>query len=511
MKKGKVYLVGAGPSDPGLLTLRGAELISRAEVIIYDNLAARALLEGARPEALLIYAGKKGGEHFLSQEEINRLLIEKAREGREVVRLKGGDPFLFGRGGEEAEELAREGIPFEVIPGVSSAMAVPAYAGIPVTHRAHTSTVAFVTGHEDPTKGESSIDWEKLSTGAGTLVFLMGVARLPQITRELIKHGRSPETPTAVIEQGTTPAQRTVVAPLGEIAERAKEAGIRPPAITVVGGVVSLREALNWFERKPLFGRRIVVTRSREQASEFGRRLREEGAEVIEFPTIELLPPESFAPLDEAIGRLKEFGWIIFTSANGVNFFSQRLEVAGLDSRALSGAKICAIGPGTAEALRALGLRADLVPGDYRAEGVVEGLEGEDLRGVKVLIPRAERARELLPEELKRRGALVEVIPAYRTLPSKGKPEEHARLIEDLKQGRIDMVTFTSSSTVENFLSAFPPCEAKELTKGVAVAAIGPITAKRAEELGLRVSLTPERYTIGALSEAIIDFFSIKK
>ncbi|MCF8061808.1 MAG: uroporphyrinogen-III C-methyltransferase [Deltaproteobacteria bacterium] len=504
---GMVYLVGAGPGDPGLLTLKARECIERADALVYDYLANPAFLEFAREGAELVYVGKKGGCHTRTQEEINRLIVELARSGSCVVRLKGGDPFVFGRGGEEAEELAAAGIPFEVVPGVTSAVAVPAYAGIPLTHRDMTATVAFVTGHEDPTKGRSSIAWEHLATGVGTLVFLMGVGNLPNIAERLMAHGRSGKTPVAVIRRGTVAEQQTVTGPLGEIAWIVKEKGLKAPAIIVVGEVVSLRETLNWFERRPLFGKRIVVTRAREQASGFLARLTRLGADCIQFPTIRVVPPESWEPLDRAIRDLEAYGWVLFTSVNGVRFFFERLEARGKDARALHGARVGAIGPATAEALRARGILPDLVPDEYRAEAVVEVLGKEALEGVRVLLPRAEKARELLPMELEQRGARVDVITAYRTV----KPErDTTRVRYMLERGEIDLITFTSSSTVSNFLEMFPGGEdaLRDLMKRTAVACIGPITAKTAEKLGFSVDVVPPLYTIDALTEAVVDFFS---
>ncbi|HWP34573.1 MAG TPA: uroporphyrinogen-III C-methyltransferase, partial [Thermodesulfobacteriota bacterium] len=372
---GTVYLIGAGPGDPGLLTLRGAECLARADVVVYDYLASPLLLRHAREDAERVYVGKRGGGERTEQAAITALLIERARAGRTVARLKGGDPFIFGRGGEEAEALAAAGIPFEIVPGVTSAIAAPAYAGIPLTHRELASSVAFVTGHEDPAKAAPAVDWARLATGADTLVLLMGVRTLPDVVARLLAHGRPPATPVAVIRWGTTPEQETVVGTLADIVARVEARGLAPPALAVVGEVVRLRERLAWFEAKPLFGRRIVVTRAREQASELARTLRELGALPIECPTIALEPPESWAALDAALDRLGEYDWVVFTSASGVRFFLERLRTRGRDVRALGRARICAIGPATAEAVAALGLAVDAVPAEYVAEGVVEALE----------------------------------------------------------------------------------------------------------------------------------------
>lgn len=505
-KPGKVYLVGAGPGDPGLLTLKAKECISRADVLVYDELANRVFLEYAPQGAELIYAGKKGGSHAMSQAEINRLVVEKAREGLVVVRLKGGDPFIFGRGGEEAQDLAGAGILFEVVPGVTSAIAVPAYAGIPLTHRDFTTSVAFVTGHEDPTKGESTIDWERLATGAGTLVFLMGVGNLSAICKSLMAHGRAPGTPVALIQRGTVSLQKTVTGPLNEIAEKAEREGISPPAIVVVGEVVALREELNWFEKRPLFGKRIVVTRAREQASGFMAALTELGAECIEFPTIEIVPPESWEAMDRAIGSLGGFHWVIFTSVNGVRHFFSRLESLGKDGRDLKGVRIAAIGPKTAEAVLQRGIRPDLVPEEYRAEAVVDAFRREEVRGLNILLPRAADAREVLPTELEGMGARVEVVDAYRTVRPVGERENVRGMLE---RGEIHMVTFTSSSTVRNFIETFEG--EKELLlrwmEKVAVACIGPVTAKTAGEIGLKIAFSPSDYTIEALIKGILDYF----
>ena len=506
-KTGKVYLVGAGPGDPGLLTLKAKECLSRADVIIYDNLANRIFLKYADSDAELIYVGKKGGNHTMLQKDINSLIVDKARTGHFVVRLKGGDPFIFGRGGEEALELIEAGIDFEVVPGITSAIAVPAYAGIPLTHRNYTSTVAFVTGHEDPQKEKSDIAWDKLATGAGTLVFLMGVANLPRIVERLMEHGRAPDTPVAVIRSGTVPEQKTIKGTLKDIARLSRESGITPPAIIVVGDVIHLREKLNWFERRPLFEKRIVVTRAREQASGFLSDLAGLGAECIEFPTIEVVPPENWDAIDHAIKTIDRFNWLLFTSVNGVHYFLKRLEALGKDVRDLKGINIGTIGPKTAEIWRGLGIKPDLIPGEYRAESVVESFKGLGVKGTKILLPRAASAREVLPEELQKMGAHVEVVPAYRTV----RPDNNtAKVRKMLEHGGIDMVTFTSSSTVNNFVEMFKT-DVRELRKwmtAVAVACIGPITADTAQKHGFTVSLTPPEYTIESLTDSIVQYFS---
>ena len=503
--KGMVYLVGAGPGDPGLLTLKAKRCIENADVIIYDNLANRIFLDYAKENAERIYVGKEGGKHTLSQDKINDLIVHKAEQGLSVVRLKGGDPFIFGRGGEEAQVLVQAGVPFEVIPGVTSAIAVPAYAGIPLTHREHTSTVAFITGHEDPTKESSDIAWDKLATGAGTLVFLMGVGNLEKIALRLMEHGRAPETPVAVIRKGTVPEQRTVTGSLQDISDIAEKEKIRAPAVIVVGDVVHLRKELNWFEEKPLFGKRIIVTRAREQASGFLSALSEMGAECLEFPTIKVIPPESWEGLDRGIGNTETYHWLIFTSVNGVKYFFDRLETLNRDVRDLKGVKIAAIGPATAEAVKSKGLRIDLIPEEYRAESVVEAFRKEGIQGKRVLLPRALEAREVLPQELEKLGAVVDVVEAYRTV----KPEEDREAVMALlRQGDIHMVTFTSSSTVSNFMDMFQGVPVLEWMEKTAVACIGPVTAKRAEDQGLKVSLVAPEYTIPSFTRAIVDFFS---
>ncbi|MBI4796643.1 MAG: uroporphyrinogen-III C-methyltransferase, partial [Deltaproteobacteria bacterium] len=369
-----VYLVGAGPGDPGLITVKGRKVLRKAQVVVYDQLASPELLKEAPADAEIIYVGKKAGAHALPQEGINQLLVDKARAGLTVVRLKGGDPFVFGRGGEEALALAAAGLPFEVVPGVTAAVAVPAYAGIPVTHRGLASLVTFITGHEDPTKEASAIPWNVLAKTQGTLVFLMGVKNLADNCRRLVEGGRSPETPAAVIEKGTTLEQRAVTGVLGNIAAKAQEAAVKPPAILVVGEAVSLRESLKWWETRPLWGKTAVVTRTREQASALVALLAGAGARCLEVPTIDIGPPDDFAPLDQALGNLSRYKWVVFTSANGVTAFLNRLFAQGKDVRALGGAKIAAIGPATAQALREHGLVADVMPAQFKAEVLLEAL-----------------------------------------------------------------------------------------------------------------------------------------
>lgn len=507
-KTGKVYLVGAGPGDPGLFTLKGVECMRRADVIVYDYLAGQPLLVHARPDAELIYVGKKGGDHTMKQPDINKLLVKLGQEGKVVARLKGGDTFIFGRGGEEALALREGGVPFEVVPGISAGYSVPAYAGIPVTHRGITTEVAFVTGHEDPTKTESTINWEKLSTAVGTIVFFMGVKNLPYIVEELTKNGRDPQTPVALIRWGTTPRQETLTGTLADIVQLVKERGFKAPAITIVGEVVALREKLHWFEDRPLFGKRVVVTRSRTQASDLVTALADAGALPVEFPTIKVIPPgDGYAALDAAISKLRDaadggpaYDWAVFTSVNGVERFFERLGIDG-DTRDLRGVKLGAIGPATAAALESRGLKLDFVPAEYRAEAVLEGLLERGAADGSVLIPRAKEAREVLPEKLAEAGARVEVVPAYETVLDETGVDEMKNM---LSSGEIDIITYTSSSTVTNFVKLLDGFDFQALPENVTIACIGPVTADTARDLGLRVDLVADEYTIPGLVRALI-------
>lgn len=498
---GKVYIIGAGPGDPGLITVKGADCLRRATVIVYDFLANQELLKYARPEARFIYVGKKGGDHTLAQDKINDLLVAEAKAGNTVARLKGGDPFIFGRGGEEAEVLARNNVPFEIIPGVTSAIAVPAYAGIPLTHRGFTSAVAFVTGHEDPGKEKSGIDWPALA-GIGTLVFLMGVKNISRIAAALVENGKSPSTPAALIRWGTTSRQEILAATLDSIAERAKESDFTPPAILVVGGVVNLREELKWFEKKPLFGRGVMITRPENQADDLASLLAEEGAEAFFFPTIKIIPPRDRTALDAALERIKSYDWIIFTSANGVYHFFARLSEMQKDVRELQGIKICCIGPATAESIRRRGIKVDLVPETYISEGILKSFGGIGVAGRKILLPRAASARDVLPAGLAAMGAAVDVVTAYETVNSGRRKEEFLELLRDNK---IDVITFTSSSTVNNF---------REIVGGnfvlppeIKVACIGPVTEEAARKAGFAVAVRQEEYTMKGLVRSLIDYF----
>ena len=504
LQHGRVYLVGAGPGDPALATLKAVECLQQAEVIIYDYLASEKLLEFAPPEAERIYVGKKAGDHAMSQEQINALLVEKGQSSV-VVRLKGGDPFIFGRGGEEALALREAGISFEVVPGVTSAISVPAYAGIPLTHRGLAASVAFVTGHEMPGKEKSDIRWDQLATSVGTLVFLMGVKNLEFISSQLMAHGRAAETPVAVIRWGTTAEQQTVAGTLGDIAQIANEAGIKPPAIIVVGEVAGLRQHLNWFEERPLFGKTVVVTRAREQASVFRVLLEEKGAQCLEFPTIEVVPPTNWDLVDQAIHHIDQYDWVIFTSINGVRFFFQRLKEKGRDLRVLHRARIGAIGPKTAAGLEERGLRLDFIPSEYRAEAVIDGLGAEEVSGKSFLLPRAAKAREVLPEKIKEMGGRIDVVPVYETIRPTAKREEVRDL---LKKGVVSCITFTSSSTVENFAQMFPEDHLPSLVQKAAIACIGPITAQTAREYGLAVNIMPEEYTVEALTAEVVEYLS---
>ena len=502
LRRGTVYLVGAGPGDPKLLTLRGKECLEAADVVLYDYLANEALLDHVLPHAERIYVGRRGRGHYRDQGDINRLLVDRAAEGKIVVRLKGGDPFVFGRGGEEAEAVAAAGLPFEVVPGVTAAIAAPAYAGIPVTHRTLASTVTFVTGHEDPTKDRSGVEWRRLATAHGTLVFLMGMTNLPKIVDCLRAEGKEETTPVAVIRWGTRAAQRTVVGTLSDIVVKAAAAQMEPPTVIVVGEVVRLRDQLNWFERRPLFGMRVLVTRPKAQASEFADLIAAYGGEPVMCPTIEIAPPEDWSLVDRALDRLSSYRWLIFTSVNGVAPFMARLAQKGKDVRALAGLTICCIGPRTAEALTPYGLRADVIPEQFQAEGVLDALADRPMEGARVMIPRALVAREILPDQLRARGAEVDVVPAYRTIRPTVAVD---RLKEQLRGGVIDVLSFTSSSTVRNFVELFAsPQELQEAVGGTTVACIGPITAGTAREAGFVVQVVAAENTVPALAEAMV-------
>jgi uroporphyrinogen III methyltransferase / synthase len=507
--KGKVYIVGAGPGDIGLLTVKGLRCLQKAEVVIYDFHLNAQVLNYSNHDAEFIYAGKRSGHHTMTQKEINKILIQKAKEGKIICRLKGGDPFIFGRGGEEAEALAQNKIEFEVVPGVSSSVAAPAYAGIPLTHRLYSSSFAVIPGYEDTTKKESSIDWSKLSTSVGTLVFLMAVKNIDMVIQKLIENGRSPDTPVAVIRWGTRPDQKTVVGTLKDISGIIKEKDIKPPATMVVGDVVRLRESLKWYEKKQLFGHRILVTREHMEGFE---PLEELGAEIIEFPTIEVVPPDNYEELDKSIDNIDTYDWLIFTSRNGVKYFFKRFFDKDRDIRDLKGIKICVIGTKTAEEIKKYGIKTDVLPDEFRAEGLIkliqefEGSKAKGLKGIRFLLPRAEVAREIFPEKVRELGGEIDIPVAYRTI----KPESRGkRLRRFLKEGRISIATFTSAATFNNFREIMGE-DADELLKGVTIAVIGPVTAKAVEKAGLHVDVMPKEATIEAMVEEIIKWVTDK-
>ncbi len=510
MKKGKVFLIGAGPGDIGLFTLKGLRCLKKAEVVVYDFHLNAQILNYIDHDAEFIYAGKRGGHHAMTQDEINQALIDKAFEGKLVCRLKGGDPFVFGRGGEEAEALVSAGIEYELIPGVSSSIAAPAYAGIPLTHRKYSSSFAVITGNEDADKNESTLDWPHIARSFDTLVFLMGVKNLPRIVSRLLEHGKAADTPVALVRWGTRPDQKTVVGTLSDIADRAAEENIRPPAVMIVGNVVKLREQLKWYENKPLFGNRILITR--EFTTDY-EPLEDLGAEVFAFPTIKTVAPEDYSALDSCIEAVGTYHWIVFTSAAGFGFFMRRLIERDKDIRDLKGLKICAIGTKTAAAIAKYGLRVDLVPEEFNAEGLIEAFIKEaqnsvqdaryrtsNLEGLRILLPRAEKARDIFPERVRELNGEIDCPTAYRTI----KPEKHGkRLYRFLKSGRISVATFTSAATFRNFVDIMGP-EAPDFLRGITIAAIGPVTAKAIESAGLKVSIMPREATIKAMVDEII-------
>jgi uroporphyrinogen III methyltransferase/synthase len=500
-KKGRVYLVGAGPGDLGLVTLRAKECIEAADVIVSDHLANPEMLAWARDDAEIVYAGKEPGEHSLSQAEINALLVDKAREGKEVVRLKGGDPFVFGRGAEEAQAIVDAGIAFEVVPGITSAIAGPAYAGIPVTHRAENSHVTFFTGHEDPAKTESAIDYAALAKLGGTQVMLMGVERLGSITGEMLKQGVRADLPVALVRWATTGRQETLRGTLQDIAQRAVASGFEAPAVAVFGEVVSLHDSLNWFEKRPLSGKRIVVTRTRKQASVLSNKLRAFGAQVIELPTIRIEPPTDLREFAELVQNAHIYDWIVFTSANGVEAFFEIFFKLYDDAREIGGARIAAIGPATAQRVKDFHFHVDLQPDEFIAEAVAKEFQKHgSLENVRILVVRAEKARDVLPKELSAAGAIVDEAFAYRTV-AETRDTTGAR--RQLAAEGADLITFTSSSTVENFLALGLPWP-----KGMQLASIGPITSKTARDHGLKVDVEACRHDIDGLVEAIRRFFA---
>ncbi|MBI5195531.1 MAG: uroporphyrinogen-III C-methyltransferase [Nitrospirae bacterium] len=517
---GKVYIVGAGPGDIGLFTVKGVKCLQKAGVVVYDFHLNAQILNYINHDAEFIYAGKRGGQHTLTQEQINQILVDKAKQGKVICRLKGGDPFVFGRGGEEAETLSKNNIEFEIVPGVSSAVAAPAYAGIPLTHRLYSSSFAVVPGYEDASKVESSINWANLATGVGTIVFLMTVKNISTACRRLIENGRSPDTPVAVIRWGTRPEQTTITGNLKNIAGLIKAEDIKPPAVMVVGDVVNLRDKLKWYEKKPMFGHRVLVTREHSGGFE---QLEELGAEIMEFSTVEIVPPKDWGKLDKAVAKIDSYNWLIFTSANAVKFLFRRLFELNKDIRDLKGVKICAIGAKTAEAINKFGIRVDLVPEEFNAEGIIKSVQAfkrssvqsdkdsaselrtpnsKLLKGVRFLLPRAEVAREIFPEKVRGLGGEIDVVTAYRAV----KPEVHGkRLRRFLKEGKISIATFTSAGTFKNFMEIMGD-EAHGLLEGIAIAVIGPVTAKAVQKAGLKIDIMPKEATIEAMVKAIIEW-----
>lgn len=498
---GTVYLVGAGPGDPGLITVRGLACLRRADVVIYDYLASPLLLREAPATAETVYVGKCEGRHYLPQDDINALLAAHARAGRCVVRLKGGDPFIFGRGGEEACFLAAAGIPYQVVPGVTAGLAAAAYAGIPLTHRAYTTSLAMVTGHLHSERDLDHVDWGRLALGTGTLVIYMGIANLAEIARRLVAHGRAAHTPVALVRWASTPHQETLTGTLADIAERVAACGFRPPAVIIIGEVVDLREQLRWFDNRPLFGRRILVTRAADQAAAMADPLAELGAAPVLCPTITIVPPPSYAELDAELARLAHTDYLVLTSSNAVDTLFARLGAAGLDARALAGITLATVGPKTAEALAGYGVRADRVPAEYQAEGIVAMLRGE-VAGKRVLYPRAALARDLIIRELGEAGATVAAPLAYAS----AVPADAAATARTALNAGLDLLTFTAASTVRNFARLF---DAAELTRAQAipVAVIGQQTAAAARELGFTVAVEPAEATLDAMLAAIVEYF----
>ena len=502
MRQGKVYLIGAGPGDPGLLTVKGLRIIQSADVVVHDRLVGRRLLDHARPDAEIVDVGKLPGGGGTSQQQINDLLVRKSQEGKLVGRLKGGDPFVFGRGGEEAEVLHANGIPFEVVPGITSAIAAPAYAGIPLTHREIASSFVVVTGSDAHSRDGSSIDWNLLAEQDGTLVVLMGWESLSAMVEKLLRFGRQPTTPVALVRWGTRPDQRTVTGTLLDIVDRAGDAGLGPPVVAVIGEVVNLRNRLRWFDDRPLFGKRVLVTRPRAQAGALSELLLRSGAQPIELPTIEISPLESFERLDGALKRLESYDWVIFTSVNAVRVVFDRLGALSLDSRAFHTCMIGVIGPATASALRERGIAADFVPDVFVSEAIVDGLKNRGFSGGSVLLPRAANARDALNSGLTGLGANVDEVPVYHIV----MPTDSAPRVDDVLAGGIDVATFTSSSTVANLVSLLDGDVVR--ISGATIACIGPITAATAREKGLKVDIIAKEHTMAGLIEALESYIS---
>ena len=497
---GIVYLIGAGPGDAKLITVKGQECIAKADVIVYDYLADTKLLRWARPDAELIYAGKQCKDHTMHQWEINELLVEKGKAGRVVARLKGGDPLVFGRGGEEAMALREANVPFEFVPGITSAIAAPAYAGIPVTQRAMATSFAIVTGHEDPTKSVSGIHWEGLATAVDTVAFVMGISNLPMIASQLMTHGRDPKTAVALVRWGTKPIQEVLVSTLENVVEDAKKAKIKAPAIIIIGDVVNLRDQLQWFDNKPLFGKTIVVTRARSQASALTEQLEQAGANVIESAAIKT---EALPITDEdknLLSNLGDYSYITFTSAEGVRYFFNALQTMNKDTRALGGSKICAIGSATAKTLQNYGIIADIIPADYQAESVVTTIAPMMTCEDKLLLIQPKSARNVIPNGLRDAGVTVDILRLYETVQDTSQQE----LLKDaLANGDVDYVTFTSSSTVKNCLELLGT-EGTQLLGTTKLACIGPITAATAVESGLKPAIISEEFTTTGLVQAIL-------
>ena len=503
LEKGQVILVGAGPGDIGLLTLRGKDWLVRADVVIYDHLVNSNMLRFAS-SAELIYVGKKAGHATVTQNKINELLVNSARAGKIVVRLKGGDPFIFGRGGEEVQALKEADIRFTIVPGIPSPVGVSAYAGIPLTHRDHASTISIITGSNEHGEEHLKLDWENISTRTGTLVFLMGARKLPRIVEQLIKFKKKPDTPVAVIQWGTTSRQKTWVGTLNTIVDIATKEKIKPPTLTIIGEVVNLKPITDWYETLPLFGKTFVVTRAEEQAESFIHMLEEQGAEAFLYSSIKTIPPVDWGPLDQSLEELSSYDGLIFTSANGVHFFSQRLREKNKDIRELKGVRVYAIGPKTEQAVLKLNIRVDTVPENYIAESLIECIGKDHIEGKKFLLPRASVAREVLPNALRKMGASIDVVPAYQTI----LPEQpESSFLKRLNEGTIDVITFTSSSTVTNFLDRLNKEHHEKLNK-ITVACIGPITQKTAEDRGLKVTIVPNQYTVTGLFSAIKTHFA---
>ena len=499
---GTVYLVGAGPGDAGLLTLRGAELLRRADVVIYDVLVNPAMLRHARPEAELVSRGKRSADGALTQAQINALMIARAREGKCVVRLKGGDPYIFGRGGEEAEELAEAKVPFEVVPGVSSVVAGPNYAGIPLTHREHCSSFTVFTGHGDPSNAATDLRYDQIAKILGTKVVLMGLKELRGWTRSMVEHGMAPETPAAMVQWGTTGRQQTVTGTLATIADLAEQKKLTAPVLTIVGDVVKLRSKLNWFERRPLFGQRIVVTRARSRAAELTLKLTEAGAEVLEIPVIKTATPSQFDDLKDALLELNSYDWLVFTSVNGVNAFFDLFFKVHKDTRDIGGARIAAVGPATAARLRELHLQVDLTPPEALGVKIAaEFAKFESIENLKVCLLRAEKANPDLPRELEKLGAIVDDIPCYQTV---AETEDSTGAAADLLASGADWITFTSGSTVDWFHARFNLPELLKRFPGIKLASIGPETSKAIERLGLKPALEARQHTTEGLLNALL-------